>query len=129
MFSDETRYDHATKKQAWNPHDYKTKQNGGSVNDGEQLWQKLVKGRANMRFTLNGHVLNDGLAYLASEGDHGNTVHQILANYQMKEKGGEAYLRLMEFLPDGQTVQVKTYSPALDQYKTAADNQFTVKLG
>ena len=98
------------------------------VNDGEELWQKLVKDRANMRFTLNGHVLNDGLGYLASDGTAKNTVHQILANYQMKEYGGEAYLRLLEFLPDGQTVQVKTYSPALDKYKTDVDNQFTLKL-
>jgi hypothetical protein len=129
LFSDGTRYDHTkAEKQSWNPHEYKTKQKGGSVNDGEELWQKLVKDRPQMRFALNGHVLNDGLGYLASEGAEKHTVHQILANYQMKEKGGEAYLRLMEFLPDGETVQVKSYSPALDQYKTDADNQFTLKL-
>jgi hypothetical protein len=129
LFSDSTRYDHKSdRKQTWNPHDYKTKIKGGSVNDGEELWQKLVKNHPGMRFALNGHVANKGLGYLASQGEGGNTVHQILADYQAYANGGDAYLRLMEFLPDGETVQVKSYSPALDQYKTDPENQFTLKL-
>jgi hypothetical protein len=51
-------------------------------------------------------------------------VHQILANYQMRELGGEGYLRLLEFQPDGKRVRVKTYSPVLDAWMTGADQQF-----
>jgi hypothetical protein len=128
LFSDSTRYDHKKAKQAWNPHSYKTAELPGGVNDGEELWQKLLKDRPQSMLTINGHVLNDGLGYLVSEGAKGNAVHQSLVNYQMKERGGEAYIRLLEFLPDGKTVQAKSYSPDLDRYKTDPDNQFTFKL-
>lgn len=120
---DDRRYDHtdAAHPQEYGPHQYRTP---GGVNDGEQLWQKLVR-RHPFVLTLNGHVLGDGTGYLASRNDRGRTVHQILANYQFRTLGGEAYLRLMEFLPDGRTVRVKTYSPLHDRYLTDPDQQFT----
>jgi len=74
------------------------------------------------------HVLNDGLGRLSSTNDFGQVVHQMLVNYQMKALGGEAYLRLVEFLPDGKTVQVKAYSPLYGTYKTDGQNQFTLTL-
>jgi hypothetical protein len=77
---------------------------------------------------LNGHVLNDGQAYLASEATAGHTVHQMLQNYQTQHEGGEGYMRLFEFQPDGRTVQAKTYSPSVDKYKTDPANQFTFTL-
>jgi len=91
MYSDDTRYNWAKKgnKQAWNPHAYRTALQVGGVNDGEELWNKLVKIHPNMVMTLNGHVLNDGQARLTSKGDKGNAVHQVLVNYQMRRLGGE----------------------------------------
>jgi len=99
------------------------------VNDGQELWNKLVSRHPNFRMTLNGHVLRDGTARLRSEGANGRTVYQMLANYQMRERGGNGYLRLYEFLPDGETVRVKTYSPVLDRYRTNPADQFKFKLG
>ena len=52
----------------------------------------------------------------------------MLVNYQMQPLGGEARLRLMEFRPDGQTVQIKAYSPLYGNYKTDTQNQFTLTL-
>ena len=78
--------------------------------------------------TLNGHVLNDGLGRLSSTNDFGDVVHQMLVNYQMQSLGGEARLRLMEFRPDGQTVQIKAYSPLLGNYRTDTPNQFMLTL-
>jgi hypothetical protein len=130
MYYDDTRYDWATKgnDQTWNPHSYGVaKVSGETVNDGQQLWQKLVSKYPNFRFTFNGHVLGDGTGRLSSEGENGNTVHQILANYQFKEEGGRGDMRLLEFLNDGKTVEVRTYSPVLDRYDTAEDQQFTLK--
>jgi hypothetical protein len=40
----------------------------------------------------------------------------MLSNYQMREQGGEGYMRLLEFLPDGSTVNVFTYSPLYDKF-------------
>jgi hypothetical protein len=134
LYSDGTRYDWDTKgkKQAWNPHAYGFATRSGSVNDGEELWQKL-KNNANLKFIFCGHVLNDGEGYLVSRGDHGNAVHEILANYQFLRKGGLGYMRLMEFLPDGETVHVRTYSPWLDKHgknpnRTEASQDFVIKL-
>ncbi|MCE9613815.1 MAG: glycoside hydrolase family 88 protein [Lentisphaerae bacterium] len=93
---------------------------------GEYLWQNLLRRHANVMFLLCGHKPGEG--YRADTGDHGNTVHQILADYQARPGGGNAYLRLLEFLPDGKTVQVKTYSPYRQRHKTDPANQFTITL-
>ena len=128
LYSDSTRYDwqQRGKDQKWNPHSYGT---AGGVNDGEEVWQKLVKNHANVFMTINGHMLNDGLGFLVSKAGHGNLVNQMLVNFQdpIHPLGGESWLRLLEFLPDGRTVQVKTYSPLYETYKTDPDNQFVIK--
>jgi hypothetical protein len=126
MNNNDRRFDHTDKdhSQEHNPHNYKTE---GGVNDGEELWQKLVR-KHNFAITLNGHVLGDGTGYLLSANDRGGKVHQILSNYQFRNMGGEGYLRLMEFQPDGKTVRVKTYSPVFDRWMTARDQQFEFEL-
>jgi len=129
LYSDDTKYDAQTRTdQKWNPHSYWTANLPGGTNDGEELWQKLVSQHANVAFVFCGHVLNDGAGRLTSAGVHGNPVHQILANYQERPKGGEGYLRLVEFLPNGRTVQVKTYSPHLNKYMTDDQQQFVLDL-
>lgn len=131
MYFDETRYDWNSKgpSQSWNPHSYPLANTPGeTINDGQELWDNLVSKHENFRFTFNGHVLGDGTGFLSSEGDEGNFVHQMLANYQFKQQGGIGDMRLLEFLPDGQTVVVRTYSPVLDRYDTAYDQQFTLTL-
>ena len=130
LYSDDTRYDWGVYEgeQHWNPHGYPTAALPGGVSDGEDLWLNLVSPHHNMVMVLNGHVLNDGLGRLSSAGACGNTIHQMLVNYQMNARGGEGFLRLIEFLPDGRTVHVKAYSPALDEYKTDEQNQFVLTL-
>jgi hypothetical protein len=131
MYYDETIYDWAEKGegQNWNPHAYPlTKNPGETVNDGQELWDKLVRKHPNFRFVFNGHVLNDGTGYRSTRGDAGNVVHQLLANYQMKEEGGMGDMRLLEFKADGQTVEVRTYSPVLARYDEAFDQQFTLRM-
>ena len=125
LYSDSTRYDWQKKEESqnWNPHNY-----SGGVNDGEEMWQKLVKKHENVFLVLNGHVLNDGLGFLVSKGDYGNTVYQMLVNFQMKPLGGESWLRLIEFLPDGRTIQVKNYCPLYEKYNTSPEDQFVIKL-
>lgn len=130
MYFDDTRYDWAKYgvKQKWNPHSYGTSKLDGGTNDAQQLWDKLIVKHKNFFMTLNGHVLEDGLGRLSSENPAGGQVHQMLVNYQMKKEGGEGYLRLVEFLPDGKSVQIKAYSPSLDHYKTDEQNQFVLEL-
>lgn len=131
MYYDDARYDWAAKgnEQTWNPHSYGVaKLPDTTVNDGQQLWDKLVSRHKNFRFTFNGHVLVDGTGFLSDTGRYGNVVHQMLANYQFKTEGGQGDLRLLEFKPDGRTVEVRTYSPVLDRYDTDYDQQFTLDM-
>jgi hypothetical protein len=102
-----------------NPHKY-----GCGGNDGEQIWEKFVRKHENIFLVLSGHILGDGLGRLTSSGDHRNKVHQILANYQMKENGGNGWLRIMKFIPKENKILVRTYSPVLNQYATDDQNQF-----
>ncbi len=129
VYSDSTRYDWATKgnSQSWNPHNYGVGSHPDGVNDGEELWQKLVRKHPNFILTVNGHVLNGGLGFLVSENDHDREVNQMLFNTQTEANGGNGWLRILEFHPDG-TVQVQTYSPLLDQWKRDAKNEFTFNV-
>ena len=124
--NNDLRYDHndTEHSQLYSPYEYHTP---GTMNDGQELWDKLVR-KYNFALVLNGHVLGDGAGYLASKNDQGHIVHQMLANYQFRTLGGEGYLRLLEFRPDGKTVQVKTYSPLYDNYLIEPDQQFTFQL-
>ena len=128
LYSDSTRYDFAAKKdkQTWSPHTYAS---GTSANDGEELWQKLVR-KNNFAFTFNGHVCHtpNCTGFLASKNDGGKTTFQMLVDYQARPLGGEGYLRILEFLPDGKTVRVKSYSPLFDKYIDDAANQFSFEL-
>lgn len=130
LYSDSTRYDwhKKGKTQEWSPYSYVMAAQG--TNDGEEIWQKLVKKHANIFMTINGHVLNDGTGFLVSKADHGNRVNQMLINFQegIRPIGGESWLRLLEFLPDRKTVQVKTYCPLYEKYRTDPDHNFTFKI-
>ena len=130
-YKDGTRYDWATKgtHQKLNPHcksyGFSAPHDGSeNVNDGQQLWQKLVSKSKNVRLVLSGHVPWAG-ARLTSKGEHGQTVHELVAAYHDPPEG---YIRLLEFLPDGETIQIKTYSPHLDKHLTDSNQQFTVSM-
>ncbi|MCX7426487.1 MAG: metallophosphoesterase [Planctomycetia bacterium] len=131
LYSDGTRYDWAAKgaSQDCNPHcdsyGFSTPHDGSeNVNDGQQLWQKLVNKNKNVRLVLSGHVPWAG-ARLSGKGEHGQTVHELVAAYHDPPEG---YLRLLEFLPDGKTIQVKTYSPHLDKHLTDSNQQFVLSI-
>jgi hypothetical protein len=134
LFSDDSRYDQAKHgaAQTWNPNTYPVAK-VEEICDGEALWQKLVSRHPNVRLVLSGHVLNDGTGRTVDPGSGAQNVHQLLANYQHGVKPdrpfhGGGYFRLLQFLPDQKTVQVKTYSPWLDNWLTTEDQQFKFTL-
>ena len=100
---------------------------GGYGNDGEQIWEKLVRKHANIFLVMSGHCLDDGLGRRVDDGDNGNPVHQILANYQTYENGGNGWLRIMQFIPGEDKIFVRTYSPILREFKTDEKNEFTIE--
>ena len=42
----------------------------------------------------------------------------------MLQRGGDGYLRVMQFFPTLGTVHVQTYSPYLNSFKTDLDDDF-----
>ena len=133
-YSDGSRYDWAVKgtAQDYNPHcdsyAFSSPHDGSeNVNDGRQIWDKLVSKHANVSMVFSGHLAWAG-AMQAARGDYGQVVYEMLAAYHDPYEGGPTtgYIRLLEFNPDGQTVQVKTYSPKLDAYLTDSGNQFVI---
>jgi hypothetical protein len=130
LYSDNTRMGEG-KGQKWLPQNYPVGKDVGpeAANNGEQMWEKLIKNYPNIMFVFCGHVLNRGTGMLVSEGIHGNKVYQMLANYQGgvegTENGGNGFLRLIKIDPKNSSVSVKTYSPYLNKYKTEPDQEFT----
>lgn len=126
LWEDGTRLDWAAKgkKQGANPHEYKSPDN---VNDGEELWNKLVK-KHDFAFVFSGHIAAKDSPVLSDKNEKGTTTHQILSDFQFLPLGGEGYLTLLEFLPDGKTVQLKNYSPHYDNYLTGPTQQYTLKI-
>jgi len=95
--------------------------------DGNELWQNLVSRHGNFEMTFNGHFGGDGAGYSTARGD-GTVVHQMFFNTQFETHGGGGWLRVVEFLEDGTTVRVRTYSPFYDMARTNAQYEFEFQI-
>jgi len=129
MYSDDKRHSDLYGHK-WTPSTYGLyAESDGDANDGEQMWDKLVKLYPNIFMVVSGHVLNDGTGTLVSDGDHGNKVYQMLANYQDgvigSENGGNGFLRIIDLDTENAKMYVRTHSPLLDEYKTEDDQEFS----
>ena len=130
MYSDSTRQN---QKDSWLPQGYGVGKETGEneVNDGEQIWEKLVKKHSNIRFVFSGHVLNGGVGTLVSINEAGYPVYQMLANYQEgvkgSVKGGNGYLRILDMDFKKETMKVSTYSLFINEYHKGAGQNFIVK--
>lgn len=91
-----------------------------SINDGTDLWRKLLRRHANIEWVISGHRLTSAIPYRVTRGEHGNPVYQLLANFQGEGEGGDGYLILLTMHPDG-TVEARSYSPYYGTYKTDVD--------
>lgn len=96
---------------------YKLKDNSGAA-----IWEKLIRSTPNIRLVICGHTANgngkfeDNVSYRTDANDAGKTVHQMMFNVQTlgggwEGNGGDGWLRILEFRPDGKTIGVRTYSP------------------
>lgn len=90
-------------------------------NCGTQIWEKLIYPASNIRMVVCGHTgrpgdYEDAVAYRVDKNSAGRSVHQMMFNVQIlgggwEGNGGDGWLRILEFLPDGRTIKVRTYSP------------------
>lgn len=90
-------------------------------NWGQQVWDKLLQPSENIVLAICGHTGNpgdfeDSVAYRVDKNSIGRDLHQMMFNVQVlgggwEGNGGDGWVRILEFKPDGKTIGVKTYSP------------------
>lgn len=90
---------------------------------GQGIYDAL-KNNPNLMLMYGGHIHGEGRR---SDTFEGRTVHSVLADYQ-SEVGGNGWLRLMKFSPKNNRIEIATYSPTLNQWKTADSSQFTLNV-
>ena len=72
------------------------------------------------------------MAYRCDRNAAGKNVHQMMFNVQTlgggwEGNGGDGWLRILEFMPDGKTIKVRTYSPLFGI--SATTKQFAHRTG
>ena len=90
-------------------------------NYGKAIFEKLVEPSKNIAMVFSGHIggpdnFRAHVAYRTDQNAAGKKVHQMAFNAQAlgggwMGNGGDGWLRILEFMPDGKTVKVKTFSP------------------
>lgn len=119
MYSDSTRVGEGDN---WRPQAYGIGKDTGAkqVNDGEQIWNKLVKPNANIRIVLSGHILHSGIGTRVDNNDFGLPVYQMLQNYQSgvkgSQNGGNGYMRIIKINTRKKLMKISTWSPFLRQF-------------
>lgn len=102
---------------------------GAQYNDGDEMWDKLIKKHENIVLVLSGHDPCDYVVAAQDKGVNGNVVTQILVDPQGVDKaqGGVGLVTMLYFSADGKTVQVETYSTDKKAF-FLEENQFTLTL-
>lgn len=113
-------HDRVSRSTLLNPHQFHLDE----ANDGNQIWNKLIKHHSNIFMVISGHICGEGRAI--SRGDNGNLVHEILANYQAEFNGGNGWLRLLRFVPSQNKIYIDTYSPSRDQWRGDKNGSFVL---
>jgi len=83
---------------------------------GDVVWEKLVSRHENIFMVLSGHVSD--VEHKTRNGVAGNTVHEILTDFQSERPGGDeelkksgnGWLRILKFVPAENKIYVNPYS-------------------
>ena len=88
----------------------------------EDFFDRFVATNRNIFLVNAGH---DAQEYRQTSTNlSGLPVHEVLADFTYLDNGGDGYLRIMEFDPGSDRIDVFSYSPTLNQYKTDNESQF-----
>lgn len=96
---------------------------GVKGNEGEDIWNKLVKQHQNIILIVSGHKAGDSrrIDYI-----YDYPINQLEQNYQKLIYGGNGLLRIYTFIPKEKIIDVKTYSPYINEYDLSATGQFNL---
>jgi predicted MPP superfamily phosphohydrolase len=87
------------------------------ANHASQILERLVKPSKNINLVICGHSGDPKTmsAFRTEKNSNGDPVHIMMFNPQATSgwngNGGDGWLRILEFKPDGKTVKARTYSP------------------
>lgn len=114
------------------------------ANYGKDIWERLIYPSSNIKLLICGHDAMEGsfeqnVGFRTDKNIVGKNVHQMMWNAQTagggwEGNGGDGWLRILEFMPDGKTIKVKTFSPLLaiseasasQAWRTAEYDQFNI---
>jgi hypothetical protein len=111
-------------------HEYLQK-NGKRSHIGNEIFEKVVVPNTNVAAILCGHYhsseqliddIDDNL-----DGIPDRRVYQLIADYQKGPGGGNGFIRLLLVDEETNTIDVKTYSPYLDQYNFYKSDKYPKK--
>ncbi|MBR4868232.1 MAG: metallophosphoesterase, partial [Clostridia bacterium] len=98
----------------------------GGYNNGDHMWDKLIKKYKNIQLVISGHDPSDYVIYSQQTGDNGNVVNQLLIDPQSTDlavENGTGMITMLYFSDNGNRVQVRTYSIVQEKW-FMDDNQF-----
>ena len=132
LFRDSSRFDwellgsqNRDDRQSGNPIGYEALTGDPEgANDGQLIWNKLIRDHSNVKLVLNGHVSRSGHGRRVSINDDRHFVQQHLVNFQHWTGDGNARMRLMEFNPVDDSVKVKSFSPLSGEILKGPDLEF-----
>ena len=81
--------------------------------NGQLIWDELINDHNQVFMTVNGHYF--GITHQVKQNAAGNDVIQMLVNYQADYRGGNGWLRLVEFDEEKNKLFFRTYSPFVDE--------------
>jgi len=89
----------------------------------DDFFRNFVAANRQVYMVACGHC--DGEFRQTSTNNYGLPVHEMLADYQdTYGNGGNGLLRIVDVRPDTDRLEVQTYSPTLDSYRTGDESQF-----
>lgn len=91
------------------------------ANYGQAIWNKLINPTPNIDMLICGHACRIGtfeenVSFRIDKDQNGKDIPQMMFNAQTagggwNGNGGDGWLRILEFMPDGKTIKVRTFSP------------------
>jgi hypothetical protein len=84
--------------------------NGAFTSTGQAVFNALDD-NANWFLLLCGHA---GTTGRVDQGTDGHSIYSLEADYEGSPNGGNGYIRLLQFQPANDQIQVKTYSPTIN---------------
>jgi Planctomycete extracellular len=93
-------------------------------NTGEQVFQKFVFNNPSIFLVMNGHFTGEFTRVATNRA--GQSVVEMVADYQGLQNGGDGWLRIIDFNFPMNKLDFSTYSPTRVEFQTDANSLFSI---